>query len=172
MDDLTVPNGHDLPWFALCVRSKYERRVADALISKGYDCLLPIYREQRKWSDRTKILELPLFPGYVFSRFDVEVRLPILTTPGVLTVAGIGKIPQPLDSGEVEQIRKVTAVGAPAQPWPFLKIGQRVRITAGPLTGVEGLLMQRRGETKVVLSVTLLEKSIAVQVESDSIRLL
>src|SRR6266436_5154221 len=167
-----LPNGKHFPWYALCVRSKYEKRVADALSSKGYDCLLPIYREKRKWSDRTKILELPLFPGYVFSRFDVEVRLPILTTPGVLTVAGIGKIPQPLDANEVEQIRQVTAVGAPAQPWPFLKIGQRVRVTAGPLTGVQGLLIQRRGETKVVLSVSLLEKSIAVQVESDSIRLL
>jgi transcription antitermination factor NusG len=172
MDVPPVPNGNHLPWYALCVRSKYEKRVADALTSKGYDCLLPIYREKRKWSDRTKILELPLFPGYVFSRFDVEVRLPILTTPGVLTVAGIGRIPQALDPDEVEQIRKVAAVGAPAQPWPFLKIGQRVRITAGPLMGVQGLLMQRRGETKVVLSVSLLEKSIAVQVESDSIRLL
>lgn len=171
MDAPTVTNGNKLPWYALCVRSKYEKRVADALTSKGYDCLLPVYREQRKWSDRTKTLELPLFPGYVFSRFDVEVRLPILTTPGVLTVAGIGKIPQPLDPNEVDQIRLVTAVGHPAQPWPFLKIGQKVRIIAGPLTGVHGLLMQRRGETKVVLSVSLLEKSIAVQVESDSIRL-
>jgi transcription antitermination factor NusG len=144
--------------------------VADTLTSKGYDCLLPSYREKRKWSDRTKVLELPLFPGYVFSRFDVEVRLPILTTPGVVAVAGLGRIPQPLDPHEVEQIRKVTAVGHPAQPWPFLKIGQRVRITAGPLTGVEGLLMQRRGETRVVLSVSLLQKAIAVQVESDAIR--
>ncbi len=158
------------PWYAVCVRSQYERRVADALTSKGYDCLLPSYREKRKWSDRTKVLELPLFPGYVFSRFDVDLRLPILTTPGVLVVAGLGRIPQPLDSHEVEQVRKVTVVGYPAQPWPFLKIGQRVRITAGPLTGVEGLLVQRRGETRVVLSVAVLEKAISVQVESDAIR--
>jgi transcription antitermination factor NusG len=113
---------------------------------------------------------LPLFRGYVFSRFDVEVRLPILTTPGVLAVAGLGRIPQPLDPHEVDQIRRVTAVGYPAQPWPFLKIGQKVRITAGPLTGVEGLLIQHRGETRVVLSVSLLERAISVQVESDAIR--
>src|SRR5260370_27969005 len=99
------------PWYAVCVRSQYEKRVADALKSKGWDCLLPSYREKRKWSDRTKILELQLFPGYVFSRFDVEARLPILTTPGVLAVAGLGRIPQPLDPHEVDQIRKVTAVG-------------------------------------------------------------
>jgi transcriptional antiterminator NusG len=158
------------PWYAVCVRSQHEKRVFDALRSKGFDCLLPTYREKRKWSDRTKILELPLFRGYVFSRFDVEKRLPILTTPGVLAVAGFGRIPQPLDPHEVEQIRKVTATGYPAQPCPFLKVGQRVRITAGPLTGVEGLLMQRRGQTKVVLSVTMLEKAISVHVESDSIR--
>jgi transcriptional antiterminator NusG len=161
---------NSFPWYAVCVRSQHEKRVADALTSKGYDCLLPSYRERRKWSDRTKVLELPLFPGYVFSRFDIDVRLPILRTPGVLAVAGLGKIPQPLDPHEVEQIRRVAAVGYPAQPWPFLKIGQRVRITAGPLTGVEGFLVQRRGETRVVLSVSVLEKAISVQVESDAIR--
>jgi transcription antitermination factor NusG len=170
---MDIPPGPEeslLPWYAVCVRSKYERRVADALTSKGYQCLLPNYREKRKWSDRTKILELPLFPGYVFSRFDVEVRLPILTTPGVVAVAGIGRIPQPLDPHEIDQIRKVTAVGHPAEPWPFLKIGQRVLITAGALSGVEGLLMQRRSETRVVLCVSLLQKAISVQVDSDAIR--
>src|ERR1051326_34348 len=126
------------PWYAVHVRSKHEKKTADALISKGYECLLPSYRERRKWSDRVKVIELPLFPGYVFSRFDVEVRLPILQTPGVLSVAGIGKIPQPLDADEIDQIRRVTAGGHPAQPWPYLKVGQRVRIMAGPLAGVEG----------------------------------
>src|SRR5205809_4353228 len=103
--------GNGFPWYAIHVRSKYEKKTADALTSKGYDCLFPSYREKRKWSDRTKVLELPLFPGYVFSRFDVEVRVPILTTPGVLAVAGLGRIPQALDTHEVEQIRKVTVVG-------------------------------------------------------------
>ena len=156
-------------WYAVCVRSQHEKRVADALTSKGYECLLPTYRERRKWSDRTKVLELPLFPGYLFSRFDIEVRLPILTTPGVLSVAGLGKIPQSLDPEEIEQIQKVHVSGHPAQPWPFFKIGEKVRITAGPLQGVQGLLVQRRGETRVVLSVSLIEKSISVQVESDAI---
>lgn len=158
------------PWYAVHVRAKYERKAADALLSKGYECLLPSYRERRKWSDRTKVIELPLFPGYVFSRFDVEKRLPILKTPGVIAVAGIGRIPQPLDAHEIEQIQRVTAADAPAQPWPFFKIGERVRIISGPLMGVEGLLAQRRGETRVVLAVTLLEKAISVQVGSDEIR--
>ena len=162
--------GNGFPWYAIHVKSKHEKKTADALTRKGYECLVPSYRERRKWSDRTKVIEFPLFPGYVFSRFDVEVRLPILKTPGVLAVAGIGKVPQPLDAHEIEQIQKVAAANHPAQPWPFLKVGQRVRIMAGPLTGVEGLLSQLRGETRVVLTVSLLEKAISVQVESDAIR--
>jgi transcription antitermination factor NusG len=159
-----------LPWYAVHVRSNLEKKTAEALSRKGYECLLPSYRERRKWSDRTKVIELPLFPGYVFSRFNVELRLPILTTPGVLAVAGVGKTPQPLDPGEIEQIQKVAASGHPAQPWPFLKVGQKVRITAGPLTGVEGILAQQPSETRVILSVSLLEKSISVQVDGDSVR--
>jgi len=161
---------HEYPWYALQVRSKYEKRVTDALKGKGYECLYPSYREKRKWSDRDKTLELPLFPGYVFSRLDVEERLPILTTPGVITIAGLGKIPQPLEEYEIEQVRRVVKTGYPAQPWPYLKIGQKVRITAGPLTGVEGLLLQRRGEARVVLSLTHLERSMSVLVDSDAVR--
>ena len=140
----SIYNEH--PWYALHVRSKYEKRVADALTGKGYECLFPSYREQRKWSDRDKTLELPLFPGYVFSRFDVEKRLPILTTIGVVAIAGLGKMPQPLAEHEIEQVRRVVKIGYPAQPWPYLQIGQKVRITAGPLAGVEGLLQTRSGD--------------------------
>jgi transcription antitermination factor NusG len=161
---------NQLPWYAVHVRGQHEKRVAEALTGKGYECLLPSYRERRKWSDRTKVLDLPLFPGYVFSRFDVDMRLPILTIPGVIGIVGVGKTPEPLDPLEIEQIRKVASVGHPAQPWPFLKVGQRVRITAGALTGVEGILAQRRGETRVVLSVSLLQKAISVQVDSDAVR--
>lgn len=161
---------NDYPWYAVYVRSKHEKKVADALAVKGYECMLPTYREKRKWSDRTTVLELPLFPGYVFSRFNIDLRLPVLTVPGVISVAGIGKVPQPIDADEIDQIRKVIAVGHPAQPWPFLKKGQRVRITAGPLTGVEGILSQQRGESRVVLSVSLLRQAISVQVDSDAIR--
>lgn len=160
----------EYPWYAVHVRTQYERKVADALTGKGYECLLPSYRERRNWSDRTKVIELPLFPGYVFSRFDVEVRLPILTIPGVIAVAGVGRVPKPLDEHEIEQVRRVTQIGYPAQPWPYLKMGQKVRIIAGPLTGVEGLLVNWRGQTRVVLSLTDLQKSMSVIVESDAVR--
>src|SRR5436305_785209 len=98
MEDAPGDPGHGYLWYAVYVRSKHEKTVADALSLKGYECMLPTYREQRKWSDRTKVLELPLFPGYVFSRFDVELRLPVLTVPGVISITGAGKIPQPIDA--------------------------------------------------------------------------
>ena len=162
--------GAGLPWYAVQVRAHNEQKTAKALVSKGYECLVPVYRQRRKWSDRTKIVELALFPGYLFSRFDVQKRLPVLTTDGVISVVGIGKTPHPLDPHEMEQIRMVVDLNHPALPCPFLKVGQRVRITAGPLTGVQGLLAQRRGETRVVLTVSVLEKAISVQVESDAIQ--
>ena len=164
------PVRDELLWYAVQVRAQHEKRVAASLAGKGYEQLVPVYRLRRKWSDRTKVLELPLFPGYVFVRLDPEVRLPILTIPGVLGFVGAGRKPQPLDTKEIEYVRTVSSAGHPAKPWPFLKVGQRVRITAGALTGVEGILVQRRGETRVVLSVTLLQKAISVQVESDAVR--
>jgi transcriptional antiterminator NusG len=167
------PTTHDhsqFPWYAVQVRLQHEMRVAESLVGRGYEYLLPSYRERRKWSDRTKILDLPLFPGYVFARFDVDLRLPILTILGVVGIVGIGKTPQPLDPREIERICKVASAGHPAQPWPFLKVGQRVRITAGALTGVEGVLVQRRSETRVVLCLSLLQQAISVQVDSDAVR--
>jgi transcription antitermination factor NusG len=160
----------DLAWYAVHVRSQAEKKVTDSLSIQGHECLLPTYREKRKWSDRTKILELPLFPGYVFIRFDVRRRLPILKTTGVLGILGTGPIPQALDPAEIARIQTVTKTGFPAQPWPFLKTGQKVRITAGPLSGIEGLLVALRGQARVVLSVTELGRSIAVQVDSDAVR--
>ena len=162
----------ELLWYAVQVRPRHEKKVEEALVRKGYECLLPIYRVKRKWSDRTKTLELPLFPGYVFSRFDVQVRLPILKTPGVLGIVGVARTPHPIDETEISQILAVHRSGEPAKPFPFLKVGQRVRITAGPLTGVEGLLAQHRNEAHVVLSITILQKSISVHVDSDSIKAL
>ena len=173
MDPTSPAIEQSFAWYAVRVRTGREKKIADALTRKGpkeCECLVPTYREKRKWSDRTKVLELPIFPGYVFFYFDIDVRLPVMQTPGVIEIVGIGKIPQALDSREMEHIRSVTRVGHPARPSPFLKTGQRVRITAGPLTGVEGILTKRRGELLVVLSVSMLEKALSVVVESDSVR--
>jgi transcription antitermination factor NusG len=159
------PNEMSYPWFALQVRSRYENLVATQLTGKGYEWFLPIYKCRRRWSDRFKEIERPLFPGYVFCRLDLLNRLPILTIPGVALIVGIAKTPVPIDEAEIAAIQAVVKSEIPSQPWPFLKIGQRVRIEYGPLCGLEGILLDFKGQHRLVLSVTLLQRSVAVQVE-------
>ncbi len=153
------------PWFALQVRSRYENIVTAHLSGMGYESFLPLYKCRRRWSDRFKEIESPLFPGYVFCRLNPLDRLPILTTPGVFHIVGIGKTPVAIDETEIAAIQDAVKSGLPWQPWPFVQIGQRVRIEHGPLCGLEGVLLDFRGRHRLVLSVTLLQRSIAVQIE-------
>jgi transcription antitermination factor NusG len=159
------PGKVSYPWFALQVRSRYENVVTAHLSGKGYEWFLPLYSCRRRWSDRFIETEQPLFPGYVFCRLNPLDRLPILMTPGVFLVVGIGKTPTPIDEAEIAAIQAAVRSGLPTQPWPFVRIGQRVRIEHGPLYGLEGILLEFRGHNRLVLSVTILHRSIAVQVE-------
>lgn len=164
------PGTPNYSWFAIQTRSRYERLVETQLRGKGYELFLPVYNCRRRWSDRIKELELPLFPGYLFCRFDPEDRLPILVTHGVLQVVGTQKTPTPVEDAEIAAIRTAVQSGLPTQPWPFLQIGQRVRVECGPLCGVEGILLQFRGHHRLALSVTLLQRSVAVEVDDSWIR--
>jgi len=154
-------------WFALLVKSQHEKSVACTLEGKGYEQFVPLYSVNRSWSDRLKQLTLPLFPGYVFCRFDVNYRLPILVTPGVLRVIGVGKVPLPVNDSEIEAIRSIVKSGLQAEPWPFLKVGQRVRIERGSLEGVEGILLAVKKPYRLIVSVTLLQRSVAVELDQD-----
>src|SRR5882762_6815449 len=132
----------------------------------GYESFLPLHICRRRWSDRFKEIECPLFPGYVFCRLNPLDRLPILMIPGVSLIVGMGKTPISIDEAEIAAIQSAVKSGLPSQPWPFVQIGQRVRIEHGPLCGLEGVLLDFRGRHRLVLSVTLLQRSIAVQVEN------
>jgi transcription antitermination factor NusG len=157
-------------WFALHVRSRCEKAVSASLRSKGYEEFLPLYRSRNRWSDRVKDVDLPLFPGYVFCRFDPGRRLPILTTPGIVAIVGAGKTPEPVEPAELAAIQSLAQSGLPAIPWPYLKTGERVRIEHGALEGCEGILTAVKKELRVVLSVTLLQRSVAVEIDRDFIR--
>lgn len=157
-----------LLWYALYVRSRHERVVEDALRAKGYASFSPCYTVRRKRSDRTVDVEVPLFPSYVFCSFDPYQRLPILKTPGVVLVVSTGETPQPVEPHEIASLQAVIASGRKVQPWPFLKHGQPVRIQAGPLSGALGTLLRTKNETRLVVSVTLLQRSIAVEIDQDS----
>ena len=154
------------PWFAVQTRLRYEQFAAEHLRSKGYDPFLPVYTCRRRWSDRIKKVDLPLFPGYLFCRFDLQNRLPILVTPGIIQVLGSGKSPIAVDDAEIAAIQAIIQSGLPREPWPFLQIGQKVRIATGPLSGYEGILLNLKGNHRLVLSVSLLKRSVAVEVDS------
>jgi transcription antitermination factor NusG len=157
------------PWFALQVRIRYEAEVALHLESKGYKPFLPVCKTRRRWSDRVKLLDVPLFPGYVFCRFNPHDRLPILKTPGVRQIVGNQHTPLPVDDSEIRAIHTLILSGAPNQPHPFLTVGNRVRIESGALSGLEGILVDLKGRQRLVLSVTLLCRSVAVEIDSADV---
>src|SRR5436190_22511405 len=127
-------------WYALQVRPRRESMVAEMLRNKGYEPFLPTYNAKRRWSDRTKVLEWPRFSGYLFCRFDLETRLPILKTPGVTSIVGTGKIPQAIDAAEIDAIRAVIKSGLTCAPYPHLPVGQLVRVDSGALEGLTGVV--------------------------------
>jgi transcription antitermination factor NusG len=158
----------NLSWYAIRIRSGLSSVASATLRGKGYEEFLPLYRSRRRWSDRIKELELPLFPGYLFCRFDVSDRLmPILTTPGVIGIVGAGKTPIPVGEEEIEAIRAILRSGLAARPWPFLGIGAKVYVERGPLAGVEGIITNADKAYRLVVSVNLLQRSIAVEIDRD-----
>ena len=167
---LSQGDSNKLEWFALQVRSNREKAVQLALQTRGYTEFLPLYHARNRWSDRMKDVDLPLFPGYVFGRFTFTRRLPILTIPGVVRIAGTGRNPEPVDEAQLDAIRSLVTSGLPLAPWPFLQVGDRVLIEKGSLTGIEGILVQTKSQCRVVLSVDLLQRSVGVEIERDWIR--
>lgn len=158
-------------WYALRIQSKLEGLASATLRGKGYEEFLPLYRSRRRWSDRVKQLDLPLFPGYLFCRFAVHDRLlPILTTPGVISIVGAGKTPIAVSEEEIASVQAILRSGLPARPWPCLTVGSRVFIERGPLAGVEGVALNVDKTFRLVVSVPLLQRSVAVEIERDWVR--
>ena len=169
IDNECVAVSKQFPWFAIQVRTRHEAGVASHLRGKGYSPFLPVYKCRKRWSDRIKVADAPLFPGYLFCRFNVEKRLPILTVPGVIKIVGTS-FPTPVDEHEIRAIETSLHSGLPSRSWPFMQAGERVRIGFGPLRGLEGILLEARGAHRLVVSVTLLQRSVAVEIDSALVR--
>jgi transcription antitermination factor NusG len=152
-------------WFALRVKSRCEKTVAAIARNNGFEVFLPAYVSRRRWSDRIKSIEVPLFPGYVFCRLESQRRFPLLMLPGTLHIVGIGKIPVPIEDHEIAAIQSIVQSGLVAEPWPFLEVGQWVRLEAGPLTRIQGILIGTVTDQRVIVSVSLLKRSVAVSVQ-------
>ena len=153
------------PWYAILAKTGRERSASHILQNIGYECYLPVNRTPRRWSDRTKVIDVALFPGYFFCRLTHGDRLPVLMTPGVIQVVGVGKQPIPVAEDEIAAIQRVESSSLPVTQWPYLDVGQAVRIKAGPLQGLTGIVIKAKSGTKLVLSVSLLQRSVAVEID-------
>jgi transcription antitermination factor NusG len=153
----------------LTVRHRHERQTERVLRLQGWETLVPMYRSRRQWSDRVKEIEMPLFSGYVFCRFLLHDRVHVEDTPGVLQVVKFNGLAAPLNDREIEDIRAMVGAGARLSPWPFLRAGDRVRVERGPLRGLEGTLLRDGGEARLVVSVELLQRSIAAEVDPETV---
>lgn len=170
---MTGPNGTDgagacPPWYALQVETNRERRVREALRLHAIDEFLPIYRQASRWSDRTKTIERPLFPGYLFARLDPHFPLPVLR--GLIRVVGWGCEPAPVEEREIERVRRIVAAPYPIEPWPLPAVGQLVEIVRGPLEGYEGTVLRLKGVIRIVLSIETLRRAVAVTLGLDQVR--
>lgn len=154
-------------WYAVYTRHQHEKTVAQLLTGKGFETFLPLYTAARRWKNGVKqLLSLPLFPCYVFLRGPINRWLPVLTIPGFHSVVGFGGAPAMIPRSEIEAIRRVAESRLRAEPHPFIKCGDRVRVKAGPLQGLEGVLLRKKSMWKLVLSVEILQRSVAVEVDA------
>src|SRR6266850_1011013 len=156
-------------WYALQVRPRFEKIVGLHLNHKGYEEYLPLYRSRRRWSDRIKEVDLPLFPGYIFCKFDVSHRLPILLVPGVMSVVGMGRSPLAVAEDEITAVQNVVKSGLTYQPSGFITTGQMARVERGPLRGLVGIVVATKKNCRLVISVNLLQRSVWVEIDSDSV---
>jgi transcription antitermination factor NusG len=152
-------------WHALYTRHQHEKVAAQILTNNGFEVFLPLYTAVRHWKDRVKQLSLPLFPCYVFIRGGAERSGEVVTTPGVHGFVQCGSRRAAIAEEEIEAVRQVVQRSNSVEPHPYLKCGDRVRVEAGPLAGIEGILVRKKNLFRLVLSVELLEKSVAVEVD-------
>jgi transcription antitermination factor NusG len=157
------------PWCAIYTRHQHEKAIAQILSAKGLQVFLPLYNATRRWKDRTVHLSLPLFPCYLFLRGMGERRLEVITTPGIASILSINGEPAIIPESEIEAIRKAIEWGNRVEPHPFLRCGDRVRVISGPLQGLEGILVRKKNLYRLVLSIEILERSAAVEVDVSSV---
>jgi transcription antitermination factor NusG len=154
-------------WYAIHTYPRHEKRVATELSHKAVETFLPLVSKMRQWSDRRKLVELPLFPCYTFVRIapTSEARVRVLSTSGVIGLVGAAKEGSPIPDSQIEDVRTLLSSKIPSDPYPFLKVGQRVRICGGSLDGLEGILVRRNGSRRLVISIESIERSLSICIE-------
>jgi transcription antitermination factor NusG len=151
-------------WFALQVKTRHEQAVAASLHGRDIESLVPVLKERRRWSDRLKTVQSPIFPGYVFCRLEQIARLAAVKTPGAIRLVSFGGRACPLEAPEIESLLALSATHVMAQPCGYLPVGQRVRLVDGPLAGLTGVLTRSDKANRLIVSIDILQRSIAVDV--------
>jgi transcription termination/antitermination protein NusG len=162
----TKATGTDLAWYALRTRPRHEKRVHAALEEKHIQTFLPLLSEEHPWSDRRQIIQVPLFPGYIFTRMqnDLSHRIGVLQTLGVLSFVGFRGVGTPIPEEQIHALQAIVEARISFGSYAFLNVGQKVRIVGGSLDGIQGIITEKKGETSLVISVDLIQRSIAIRV--------
>jgi len=156
-------------WFAAYTTPRHEKHVSEMLVERQIETFLPLYQTTREWrKSRPVVLALPLFPTYVFVRIAKESRSAVLGIPGVLSIVGSSREPWPLPDFEIEALR-LGMQSLKVEPYPYLKVGERVRVKAGVMTGVEGVLVRKKSEFRVVLTFDTIMRSVALEIDACDI---
>ena len=167
VEGLVLPPDYlEARWYAAYTCANHEKRVREQLEQRSLESFLPLYETTRRWKDRRMHLQLPLFPGYVFVRMALADRLRVLQVPSVVRLVGFNGHLSPLPDEEIEALKKALAGGVLAEPHPFLSVGRRVRVKAGPLEGVEGIVIRRKNRLRLVISLELIQRAAMVEIDA------
>ena len=159
------PSHQESHWYALYTCARHEKHVAEQIKRRSFSCFLPLYRSVRRWKDRRKELDLALFPGYVFVQMEFEKRLQVLQLPGVVRLVSFNGQPAVLPTEEIEELQTRLSAGFKMEPHPYLRAGRRVRVRSGAMQGLEGIVVRRKDRCRVVFSIDLIMRSVAVEVD-------
>lgn len=156
-------------WYALYTRSRHEKQVATQLHQRNIEFLLPLYSSVRSWKDRRVNLQLPLFPGYIFVHTSMLRRIELLSVPGTVRFVAFSGRPAALLESDLLRLRAGLDQGLRAQPHPYLKVGRRVRVRSGPLAGTEGILLRKKNQFRLIVSIDLIMRSVAVEIAAADV---
>ncbi|NKE73143.1 UpxY family transcription antiterminator [Candidatus Manganitrophus noduliformans] len=172
VDEITEPQvtSHLYPrWYAIRTKSRHEKFVRNHLAGQGFDPVLPLVRRLNQWKDRKKEIDTPLFPGYCFARFAWKDHFSVLKAPGVVQIIGGSGRPEPIPDHEIEAVQKLTTTTLFYEPFTYLQEGSRVKISRGPLQGVEGILSRKDGQHRVVIAIHLIQQAAAVEMDISDV---
>ena len=157
-------------WYALYTRPRHEKQVFQELAEKKIEAFLPTYKVRRRWSDRYKVIDEPLFKNYLFVHVEYDRRYHDTLRPyGAVGFVVFDGKPAQIPEEEIDAIRRLITCELPCQPHPYLKVGRRVRVRSGPLQGCEGILVRKKSLARLVLTVNLLQQSVSAEIDADSV---